>query len=27
VEKIETGSGKVWLWCASERIVIIAQLL
>ncbi|MBO7547538.1 MAG: hypothetical protein J6Y27_08445 [Bacteroidales bacterium] len=27
VEKIETGTGKVWLWCSSEGLVVIAQLL
>ena len=27
VEKIEAQTGKVWLWCSSEKVVVIAQLL
>lgn len=27
VEKIDVASGKVWLWCPAESLVVIARLL
>lgn len=27
VEKIDPATEKVWLWCASEGVVVIAQML